>query len=321
MFRQLSYLLALALLLTGCANRKNPAEEGKRYTIATLKGPSSMGMIRMIDSLASEPSHSLEVKILNEPLQVRKMMLDGSADFAILPTTMAAIMYNRGSGYRLIGVPVWGTLYLVGSDSGVTRWDDLRGKRVYVMARGMTPDVLFRYLLINNGIDPEKDITLDYSFPTHIDLANAVAAGRAQLAVLSEPLASLVIKNNNDIRHIFDLGTEWDRFGNPDMAETAFLAGAAVIRNNPGLVETVVEAYASSTVWVNRNPDSAAVLIVRYDILPDRGVATKAIPRSNLRFERAAAVEKEVMDYLNVFYKLNPDIVGGKLPDEDFIAR
>jgi len=321
MIRQLPYILSLALLLSACADTKKPGETSTVYTLATLKGPSSMGMIKMIDSLNDGSSHSLEVKILNEPLQVRKMMLDGSADFAILPTTMAAIMYNMGSDFRLIAVPVWGTLYLVGNDTGVSRWDDLRGKRVYVMARGMTPDVLFRYLLVNNGIDPDKDITLDYSFPTHIDLANAVAAGKARLAVLSEPLASLEMKNNSSVRHIFDLGTEWDRFGNTAMAETAFLANGEVIRNNPGLVESVISAYASSTVWVNRNPDSAAVLIVKHNILPDTGVAITSIPRSNLRFERATAVEKEIMDYLNVFYKLNHDITGGKLPDEDFIAR
>ncbi len=321
MLKRLSYLFILALLVSGCGNRKGGEAGSAKYTIATLKGPSSMGMIRLIDSLNTGSGHTVEAKILNEPLQVRKMMLDGSADFAILPTTMAAIMYNKGLDYRLIAVPVWGTLYLVGSDNSVSCWEDLRGKRVYVMARGMTPDVLFRYLLINNGIDPDKDITPDYSFPTHIDLANAVAAGKAPLAVLSEPLASLVAERNSDIRHIFDLGTEWNRFTDTPMAETAFLGSAEVIGNNPELVESIVSAYALSTEWVNSYPDSAAQLIVKYDILPDPDVARSAIPGSNLRFERAASVEREVMDYLSVFYKLNPDIVGGKLPDEDFIAR
>ncbi len=43
------------------------------------------------------------------------------------------------------------------------------------MARGMTPDVA-QYLLEKNGLDPQQDITLDYSF-SHIDLANLGAAG------------------------------------------------------------------------------------------------------------------------------------------------
>ena len=319
MLKKLSYLFLFAFILYGCGNKARKEAGSPKYTIATLKGPSAMGMIRMIDSLNHGTGHSVEVKILNEPLQVRKMMLDGTADFAILPTTMAAIMYNKGLKYRLIGIPVWGTLYLVGSDPVVKHWEDLRNKRIYVMARGMTPDVLLRHLLLKNELAPDKDVILDYSFPTHIDLANAVAAGQAGLAIVSEPLASLVIKKNKDMRLIFDLETEWKKFENAALAETAFLGSESVIRNDPGIVKSIISAYDFSTGWVNQHPDSASVLIVKYGILPDADVAVNAIQGSNLKFERADAVKKEIEDYLNVFYKLNPDIVGGKMPDENFI--
>jgi NitT/TauT family transport system substrate-binding protein len=321
MLKKLSYLLIIVFLLNGCGSRTQNELSRPGYTIAMLKGPSSMGMIKVIDSLSRGSEHSLKVKILNEPLQVRKMMLDGSADFAILPTTMAAIMYNKGLKYQLIGIPVWGTLYLVGNDTGITSWKDLKNKRIYLMARGMTPDVMFRYLLRKNDIDPDKDVILDYSFPTHIDLANAVAAGQAELGIISEPLATLVTERNKDIRLIFALDKEWSKYENTAIAETAFLGKESVIQNDPEIVKSVVSAYALSTGWVNQHPDSAAVLIVKYGILPDPDVAIKAIPGSNLKFVKAAEVKKEIEDYLNIFYKLNPDIVGGKMPDENFIYQ
>jgi NitT/TauT family transport system substrate-binding protein len=249
------------------------------------------------------------------------MMLDGTADFAILPTTMAAIMYNKGLKYNLIGVPVWGTLYLVGQAGGVTRWKELKNRRIYVMARGMTPDVLFRYLLLKNNLDPDRDVTLDYSFPTHIDLANAVAAGQAGLAVVSEPLATLVMQKNKTVKVIFNLENEWNRHENFEIAETAFLGKESVIQKDRAIIEAVVSAYTFSTDWVNRYPDSAAVLMVKYGILPDRDVALRAIPGSNLKFVKADEVGKEIVDYLKVFYNLNPDIVGGRIPDENFIYR
>ena len=319
MLKRLSCLFLLIFILYGCGNKVRKEAGSPEHTIATLKGPSAMGMIRMIDSLNHGTGHSVEVKILNEPLQVRKMMLNGTADFAILPTTMAAIMYNKGLKYRLIGIPVWGTLYLVGSNPGVSNWEDLRNRRIYVMARGMTPDVLFRHLLLKNNIDPDKDVSLDYSFPTHIDLANAVAAGQAGLAIVSEPLTSFVIQKNKDIRLIFDLEKEWKKFENAALAETAFLGRENVIQDDPEIVKSIISAYAFSTGWVNQHPDSAAALIVKYGILPDADIAVNAIPGSNLRFEKASEVKKEIEDYLNVFYKLNPDIVGGKMPDENFI--
>lgn len=319
MFKKLLYELAIILLLCGCGNAKHNAGSRSPFTIATLKGPSAMGMIRMIDSLNRGTGNSVQVKIMNEPLQVRKMMLDGSADFAILPTTMAAIVYNKGLKYQLIGIPVWGTLYLFGSDTTVTRLEDLRGKRIYVMARGMTPDVLLRFLLKKSGLDPDKDVTLDYSFPTHIDLANAVAAGKAGLGVISEPLASLVVKKNKAVRLIFDLEKEWKKFESTEFAETAFLGSESVIHNNPDLVKSIISEYASSTGWVNQHPDSAALLIAKYGILPDPDVAENAIPGSHLNFVKADDAREQIKEYLNIFYKLNPDIVGGKMPDEDFI--
>ncbi len=321
MLKKLTYLAITVLLISGCKGRTGNGTGQAEFTIAALKGPSAMGMIRLIDSLERGSGHKVEVQILNEPLQVRKMMLDGTADFAILPTTMAAIMYNKGVRYKLIGIPCWGTLYLAGSDTTVKRWEDLRNKRIHVMARGMTPDVMFRYLLGKNGLDPDRDVVLDYSFPTHIDLANAVAAGQAALGILSEPLASLVTLKNRNIRIIFNLEKEWSLKENIEITETAFLGMESTLRHEPAMVERIIKSYRYSSWWVNQYPDSAATLIVRYGILPDTAVAAHAIPGSNLRFVEAVEVEDEIEDYLNVFYKLNPDIIGGKLPDENFIYR
>ncbi len=311
------YIILLTLLLAaGC--RTSQLGKTDTCTIATLKGPSAMGMIRMIDSLSREENSALKIEILNEPIQVRKMMLDGTADFAVLPTTMAAIMYNKGLEYQLLAIPVWGTFYVFGSDTSVTQWADLKGKRVHVMARGMTPDVLFRYLLLQNGIDPDKDITLDYSFPTHIDLANAVAANQAELGVVAEPFASLVMQKNKQVKPVFDLNDEWARHQGTPLAITAFIAKKKLIQEQPQLVEQVVSAYAASTLWVNYQPDSAAVLIAKHQILPDESVARVAIPRANLRFVRARGLSQQVGAYLNVFYQMNPEIIGGKMPDEAF---
>jgi len=310
--------LAFIFLLCGCGNRTSDVSRTSTYTIATLKGPSSMGMIKLIDSLNQGNGSSVQVKILNEPLQVRKMMIDGTADFAILPTSMEAIMYNKGLEYKLVSIPVWGSLYLFGSDTTITRWEQLRGKRVYLMAKGMTPDVLFRYLLNKNGINPDKDITLDYSFPTHIDLANAVASGQAKLGVISEPLASLAMKNNKSVRRIFDLNDEWNKYEGTPITETAFMAKKNMIESNRWIVEKLISSYNLSTRWVNQHPDSAAMLIVKYKILPYYDVALNAIPRSNLKFVMARDIKPQIEKYLNVFYQINPDIIGGKIPDEKF---
>jgi NitT/TauT family transport system substrate-binding protein len=312
-----TYILSIVLLiLFSCSKNK----ESKKTTIATLKGPSAMGMIKMIDSLENTKNAQMEILIFNEPIQVRKLMLENSVDFAILPTTMGAILYNKGIPYQLAAVPVWGTLYVFGTDSTIKSWNDLKGKRIHIMGKGMTPDVLFKYLLIRNGIDPEKDVTLDYSFPTHVDLANAVAAENAEIGVISEPMVSLVMQKNKNVHALFDLNAEWQKVHSSiPIAQTAFLVNTEFAENNPEIVDQILMEYKKSTEWVNANPDMAAELIVKYNILPNTFVAKESIPRSNLNFVRASEIKTEVYHYLDIFYALNPDIIGGKIPDEGFI--
>jgi len=318
---RINLILILVLVALGGACRNHARSTGDRSSIiiATLKGPSSMCLIRLIDSINNDVHTDIKIETLDEPVQVRKMMLDGSAGFALLPTTMASILYNKGLDFRLIAIPVWGTMYLFGEDTTIKRWEDLRNRRVNVMAKEMTPDVLFRHLLEKNGINPETDIILDYSFPTHIDLANAVAAGQAKLGVLSEPQVSLVMKRNKNVHPIFDLNSEWNKIEGIPIAQTAFMCKESILRDKPDLVEKIVRASERSVQWVNNYPDSAAALIVKYNILPDHEVAFNAIPRSNMDFKRASELRTQITEFLGVFYKMNPDIIGGKLPDENFI--
>lgn len=319
MQRQVLFFLVILIFFAGCRQPKPDKGVEVKYRIAALKGPSAIGMIGLIDSLNNVPGASVGVEIMNEPIQVRKIMLDGTADFAILPTNMAAILYNKGLDYRLLAIPVWGTLYLAGNDSTIARWEDLRNKTVYVMAKGMTPDVLFRCLLQENGLDPEKDLVLDYSFPTHLDLANAMAAGRVNLGVISEPMASLVILRKPSLRRIFDFSLEWSKKMGFAVPETAFLVKGSILKEHPDLVHQIIDAYEKSTVWVNREPAAAAALIVKYGILPDTAAAEKSISGSNLHFLRANAIRHQIDGYLKVLYDNNPEIVGGKLPDEKFV--
>ncbi len=314
MIRNLFIVIFLVFLFSFC---RTDVEKSSAI-IVSLKGPSSMGIIRFIDSIYNGNNKAIKISILDEPIRVRNMMLDGTADFVLLPSTMAALLYNKGLDYKLAGIPVWGTLYLFGRDTTINSWEDLRNKRVYVMARGMTPDVLFRFLLEENGINPEKDIILDYSFPTHIDLANAVAAGQAGLGVLSEPQVSLVTARNKNVHAIFDLNSEWNKVRGFPIAQTAFVVKGSTLQSEPEMVGKIIAACERSVKWVNNYPDSAARLIVKYNILPDHEVAISSIPRSNMNFIRAYGIRNEIEKYFDVFYKMNSDIIGGKLPDENF---
>ncbi len=310
------FTIILIILLFGCVPRQK--ERGHDIVVATLKGPSAVGMIKMMDELNRYDSSGISFNILSEPVQVRKMMLEGEADFAILPMNMAAVMYNKGLPYSLVAVPISGSLYLAGSNKQVKGWADLRSLKVHVMAKGMTPDALFRYLLLRNSLTPDQDVYLDYNFPSHTELASAIAAGRAALGIITEPYLSLIMESNSEIEPLIDLSREWEKIEGYPIAETAFLVRSELLSAKKDMVEEILSRYAQSTKWVNEHPDSAAALVVKYNIIPDAQAAQMSIPRSNLHFRRAKEHKIEIEAYLRTIYEMNPELIGGKMPDEEF---
>lgn len=313
-------ILFLIGFLSGCHSGQ-VKEDG--VVLLTLKGPSAMGMIYLIDSPGSIIPDKFNIEILDEPMLVRARMLKDKPELTVLPLNMGAILYNMGLPYQLIAIPVWGTLYLFGSDPGIQDWQSLKNNRIYLMGKGTTPDIVFRYLLKVHDLDPDQDVILDYSFPTHIDLANAVGAGQAGLAVLSEPMVSLVRARNKSILQIMDLNAEWAGAfpEHPAMPQTALLGRKDFIRDHPDWTIKICEAWNRSINQVNLFPEKAAGRIVFHTILPDQEIAMSSIPRCNLNFRYASDIRPEIRQYLQVFLTFNPDAIGGKLPDEQFIFQ
>ena len=317
------YLIILLVLLkvTSCNFSR---EESEVITTATLKGPSAMAMIKMIEEKPILNGElKTEFKISNEPDQVRAMVMNGDVDFAVLPSTMAALLYNKEQPYILAAIPVWGTLYLFGTDTALHSWEDLKGKKISLMGRGMTPDVLFRFLATKNGLDPDKDLQLNYSFPGHIELANAIISGNSDLGVISEPLATMVMKKNPSVVPILDLNLEWEKVfgGTVPFAQTALIVRRDLAEKSKETVDDYLSFLQESITWVNQNPSAASELIVKYEIMPDTAMGRISIPRCNLRYAGAYKEMKGIQEYLKVFFNFNPLTIGGKLPDEEFYYK
>jgi NitT/TauT family transport system substrate-binding protein len=250
-------------------------------------------------------------------------MFKDKPEMVVLPLNMAAILYNKGLPYQIQAITGWGSLFLIGMDNGISGWDDLRGRKIYVMGRGATPDILFKFLLQVNGLQPGRDVDLDYSFPTHIDLANAVAAGQAHLAVLPEPSVSLVRSKNPVVRIIMDLNRAWSQTSpeHPSLPQTALMVRKEILTPDTLFIRDILNRYRMSIDSVNRKPSAAAGKIVKAGILPDPAVAVAAIPGCNLEYRMAFEVYPEIKNYLSILYKFRPVTVGGRIPDEGFISK
>lgn len=307
--------LLTVLSLPACAPKDG--QGGPPYTLAALTGPSAMGLAPLRDSIAARPG-DLRVIIHANPLYIRKMLLEGTADFAALPLSTAALLYNMGAPYRLMAVPVTGSLYLAGREESVRSWEDLRGKRVLVPARGMTPDLLFRALLEARGLKPEEEVALDYRFPSPVEVAQALLAGQGTLAVLPEPHLSLAARKDPTLCPLLNLGAAWREFKGEPLMQTALVGRADLLEARPQLAAQVEAAYRQSTARAVAQADSTVALWVAQGLVPDRETGLQALPRAGLHYVPLPRALAPVQAYLAFLWAVQPQSIGGKMPDEAF---
>jgi NitT/TauT family transport system substrate-binding protein len=312
-FPRLALVTAILMTAIGVVAAPTP------IIIGALKGPSGMGMLKLFETPPS-PADGSTVQLVtaaSADLMTAKL-ISGEYDAGVLPVNVAAKLYGAGIPIRLAAIVGGGMVSFLSADTSIVSLYDLMGKRVNVAGQGATPDFLFRRLLKGAGIDPDKDLRLDYSLP-YPEAAAALAAGKIAYAILPEPFTTMAKVANPAIRSPLDLGALWTKqTGQANYPMTAFVVSSKLAMDRPQAVKTILEAYAASIDWVIAKPVAAGALVEKYDLGLKADIASKAIPLSAYAFTPAFAARPVVEALLGVFLELAPASIGGKLPDDGF---
>ena len=208
-------------------------------------------------------------------------------------------------------------LYICEKGDTVASIADLKGKTIYSAGKGSTPEYALNFILSSNGIDPEKDVTIEWK-SEHAECLAAMLAGENCVAMLPQPFVTTAQAKNDEVRVAIDLNDAWDALG----VDSTLITGAAIVRTefaekHPESVNRFLEQYAQSVDYVNNNIDEAAELIEKYDIVP-AAVAKKAIPSCHIVCITGSEMKEKLSGYLKVLFDTDPASVGGKLPDDAF---
>lgn len=327
-----AYLVLLFMLtfMGGCANpakqerQSSPAPltkvENIKVDIGALRGPTAISIVKMIDA---QPSLGKGVKVNyaveQSPEVLSAKLLSEEMEFATIPTNMAATLYNKGVPYQLAAVNTWGVMYLVSNGVPINRWADLKGQQIGAVSKGASSDVVFKYLLSKNGLNPDKDVTLNYN-PSPVEMAQMIIAGKTDIAVLPEPWVSMVQRKNPQIKVMLDLQKEWIKLQGSDtpFAQTCLVVNKNFASKHPEIVNSFLEEYAQSIDWVNHNVQPTATLLKNHDLGIPAELAQAAIPRCNLRYMSSQDARPAVEKYLKVLLDFSPETIGGKVPDDKF---
>lgn len=284
--------------------------------VGALTGPTAMGMVKLLE----DGKDIYTPTILGAADELVPLILQGQVDIASVPANLAATLYGKTQGgITVLAVNVLGVLYIGEFNTdNLHSLADLKGQTIYATGKGSTPEYFLRYVLKENGIDPDKDVTIEWkSEPSEVvALLNAQQQG---IAMLPQPYVTAAgAQLGEGFRVALSVSDEWAALDNGTLCTTAVvMARTEFVQAHPEAVAQFLTRFAESVQWVNENVAEAAQLCGDYGIIK-APVAQKAIPKCNIVCLTGQPMKQALSGCLNVIFGENPKAVGGQLPGDDF---
>ncbi len=308
------------------------ANEDVVVRVASLKGPTTIGLVQMMDTTSGIPTGEEEAPgeaeegsgityfytISASPDEVLPMIVQGTADIALVPANAGSVLYNKTNGkVQAIDINTLGVLYVVTGDASITKLADLAGKTVYISGKGSSPEYVLNYLLDATGIADQ--VTVEWK-SEHAEVAAVLASDPNAVGILPQPFVTVTLVQNEALSAPIDLTQAWDEVVKDGSRS---VTGITVVRadfaaEHPAAVADFLERHAASVEAVNADPAAAAELVVKAGIIEKAPIAQKAIPGCNIVCITGDDMKDALSGYLQVLSDADASSVGGALPADDF---
>ena len=291
-------------------------------TVAALKGPTAMGMVKMMSDDAASDSPLYDFSIYASADEITPKLVQGELDIAAVPANLASVLYNNTEGQvQVLAINTLGVLYIVEDGDTVQSVEDLKGKTIFASGKGSTPEYALNYMLTQNGIDPETDVTIEWK-SEHSECVASLAATENAIAMLPQPFVTTAQTQNENLRVALDITEEWEKLATANGSDATLITGVVVgrkdfVEQNPQLVQEFLSQYEQSVAYTQEDTAGAAALVGQYDIVPE-AVAQKALPECNITFIKGEEMQAKLSAYLQTLLDQNPKSIGGQLPGDDF---
>lgn len=311
--------LGLAMSLLACSVSAKTLSAGS-VRIAGLKGPTTMGLVQLLSmEKAGTAALDYDLQLYGAADEIVPKLIKGELDLAAIPANLAATLYQKtNGGIQVLAVNTLGVLYVVEKGNTVHSFADLKGRTILSTGKGTTPEYVLRYLLQKNGLDPDRDVKIEYYSEASEVTAQMAAAKKDAIAVLPQPYVTAAQMKDAALRVVLDLTKEWNK-----VCGTQLITGVTVVRTayaeeHPDVVQAFLTDYEKSVNAANTDIDGTAALCEEVGVVAKAAIAKKTLPQCNIVFRRGEEMKKDISAYLQVLYDASPAAVGGKLPDDSF---
>lgn len=297
-----------------------PAEEPVTIRLGGLKGPTSIGMVKLLsDNDKGLTANRYEYTLAGSADELTPKLLQGEMDIAAVPVNLGSVLWNNTQGaVQMLAVNTLGVIYIVekGGEQ-IESMADLKGMTIYATGKGSTPEYALNYLLAQSGLDPAKDVTMEWKSEPPEVVAQMSTMDHA-VAMLPQPYVTVAQTQLKDLRVAVDMTEAWEALDNGSLFITAgLIVRRAFAEQYPQQLAAFLEEYQASTEYANGSVPETAALVEQFGIVK-AAIAEKAIPACNITYIAGGEMKTALQGYLQILFDQNPKAVGGALPGDDF---
>ena len=291
----LSFLILFALLaLVGC--KKHPS--GETLSKVTLNEVAhsifyAPQYVAIQEGYFAEEGIDLNLVTGFGADKTMTAVLSGEADIGFMGAEATIYAYAEGAKDSVVNFAQLtqraGNFLVAREEDPDFSWQDLKGKKVLGGRKGGMPEMVFEYILRKNGLDPQKDLTIDQS----IDFGSTAAAftgdTSADFTVEFEPSATALEKEGAGYV-VASLGVD-----SGYVPYTSYSAKTSYMEKNPEIIQKFTNALQKGMEYVqSHTPEEIAEVIAPQFAETDLDTVTAIVKRyydqdtwkSNLIFEK-----------------------------------
>ena len=303
-------MLFALIAAPACNNNTDGNEQTIDIRVAALKGPTGMGMVKL---MGDEYTH-YDVSIESAPDALASRFISGDIDVAAAPINLAATLYNKLEGdVVVLSVATLGVLYILEDGDEIHSFADLDGKKIYATGQGSTPEYILNYLMDKNGVSADVEYVGE-----HAALATMLASGQAHIGMLPQPNVTAALGASENLCVALDLTDEWNKVSDAALVQGVVIARKSFVEKNKSAIEIFIKDYEASVDFVNGDVDASAAFVAAKGFLANEELAKQAIPSCNISAIFGDEMKRSVSEMLKVLFDANPKSIGDKLPADDF---
>lgn len=187
-------------------------------------------------------------------------VISGEADIGFMGAEASVYAYQEGTTDPVVNFAQLtqraGNFLVAREEMPDFKWEDLKGEKVFGGRKGGMPEMVFEYILKKNGIDPQKDLTIDQSVDFGSTAAAFTSDDSAAYTVEFEPSATILEKEGAGYV-VASLGE-----ASGYVPYTSYSAKASYMKENPEIIQKFTDALQKGMDYVqSHTPEEIAEVI------------------------------------------------------------